>query len=72
MAHTCRSAHGKLKQEDQESGLALATERVQIQSAIMSPSLKTKQTGCLKEEHSAVGAVQEAHWQRVSVAPIKV
>lgn len=31
----------------------------------MSPSLKTKQTGCLKEEHLAVGAVQEAHWQNV-------
>lgn len=34
VAYTYRSAHGKLKQEDQESGIALATERVQIQSGI--------------------------------------
>lgn len=42
------------------SGLSLATERVQIQSG-MHESLPQNKTGFLKEEHWAVGgAVQEA------------
>lgn len=41
------------------SGLSLATERVQIQSG-MPESLPQNKRGFLKEEHWAVGAVQEA------------
>lgn len=47
------------------SGLSLATERVQIQSGMHEFFPQTKPNRVSEgRTHQAVGAVQEAHWQR--------
>jgi hypothetical protein len=56
VAHTCKSAR-TWEVKAGESGMRVSLGYREFKSSLvyMSPSLKTKQTGFLKKEHSAVG-----------------